>query len=315
MKVIKAICFTLCLTLYSFSHLLITAQEQVAEQITEQVIDQVIEQATEQVVEPVDLSIEGKFVWADLYSNDIASSIDFYTKTFGWSVIKIGDKNDVYYLFMSDDKAVAGVIDRPAEQEGAVEALWIGSIGVQNIQQVVDSAKSEGSTVLMNPSNFDLFGTRAVIADPRGSIFSLLDIGSINPDNKKHLSDRWGWAQLFSINPKKASGFYYSVFDYKINKGEPPRMKSIYILYSHDTAQAGIAKLPSNYEQRDHWINFIEVDNVKDTITKATENGAKLISDLKEDQRLAVIVDPNGAFLGLKSKSLAKTPENNPEQK
>jgi predicted enzyme related to lactoylglutathione lyase len=61
---------------------------------------------------------------------------------------------------------------------------------------------------------------------------------------------------------------------------------------------ASIVSLPESFEQRDRWVNFIEVDNLVDTLAKATKNGATVIYQPKDDT-IAIISDPNGALLGL----------------
>lgn len=62
--------------------------------------------------------------------------------------------------------------------------------------------------------------------------------------------------------------------------------------------QASIVKLPESFEQRDRWVNFIEVENIDTILSKATDNGATIIYQ-PESIGLAIIADPNGALLGL----------------
>lgn len=52
------------------------------------------------------------------------------------------------------------------------------------------------------------------------------------------------------------------------------------------------------FEQRDRWVNFIEVNKLNTILSKATANGATVIYQPK-NRGLAIIADPNGALLGL----------------
>lgn len=250
------------------------------------------EQPKEQIMEQAQ---QGKIIWADLYTGNVNASLDFYTDTFGWTVKKFGGTNDRYHLLFDGDKAVAGILAHSAERTKTDTALWIGSIATNNLQTHVTNAANNSATVLLKPHDFALYGKRAVIADPQGGIIALLDITSHGKTQQK-ISKKWDWAQLFSIDTKKAASFYQNTFNYNVE--EIADNKSSYYLSQQDQVMASIVSLPESFEQRDRWVNFIEVDNLVDTLAKATKNGAVVIYQPK-DSNLAIISDPNGALLGL----------------
>lgn len=238
---------------------------------------------------------QGKVIWADLYTSDVKASLDFYTDTFNWTVKKLSKKNDSYHLLFDGEQAVAGVLDRSAKRNKTETALWIGSISTDNVQATVNSAAKNNATILMALHDFALYGKRAVIADPQGGIISLLDISS-NEKIQQKISDKWNWAQLFSVNTKNAASFYKNTFNYSVE--QISTTTNSYYLSQQDEIRASIVKLPQSFEQRDRWVNFIEVDNLVNTLAKATTNGAVVIY-LPQDNDLAIISDPNGALLGL----------------
>ena len=237
----------------------------------------------------------GKLIWADLYTGDVNASLDFYTKTFGWSVKKSGKDNAKYHLLYDGEQPIAGVLARPANRNKTENALWIGSIATDNVQAVVNKATENKATILLQPHDFALYGKRAVIADPQGGIIGLLDIDANNKAHQK-ISDKWDWAQLFSINTDKAAVFYQSSFNYRIEK-VAPQQSSLYLI-QQDEIRASIVNLPTSFEQRDRWVNFVVVTNLTKTLTAATKNGAEIIHQPQGDT-FAIIADPNGALLGL----------------
>jgi predicted enzyme related to lactoylglutathione lyase len=250
------------------------------------------EQTEEQIT---DNTQQGKLIWADLYTGDIESSLNFYTETFGWTIKKFGKNNKNYYLLFNGDKAIAGVLDRSAERNKTDKALWVGSISTNNVQKSANRAAKNNATIILEPHDFALYGKRAIIADPQGAIIAFLDLNA-NDNAYSKISDLWNWAQLFSINTEKSASFYQQTFNYTVEK--VAKSQDSYYLSKQDEVKATIVKLPSSFEQRDRWVNFVDVQNLTHILAKATKNGATMIYQ-SEDNQLAIIADPNGAFLGL----------------
>lgn len=250
--------------------------------------------ATTTVQTTLEQSNEGKIVWADLYTGNVQTSLDFYTNTFGWSVKEFDEQNARYHLLYDGSHPIAGVIKRPAERNQSENSLWIGSVATNDVQQSVDSAVTHKATVIFPTHDFALYGKRAVIADPQGAIIAFLDL---DENNKAHqsIAKKWDWAQLLSTNPQKAAEFYQH-FGYTTEKVE--NNQGSFYLIKQQTLRASIVALPKSVEQRDKWINFVTVNNLADVLSKATKNGATIVYQPVAGQ-LAIITDPNGAILGL----------------
>ncbi len=238
---------------------------------------------------------QGKLIWADLYTGDVESSLSFYTKTFGWTVKKFGKNNENYHLLYDGNKAIAGVLSRPAQRNKTDKALWIGSVSTKNVQKNVDNATNNNATIILKTHDFALYGKRAVIADPQGAIIAFLDINT-NKNARSTISNKWDWAQLFSVNTEKSASFYQQTFNYTVEKVS--ENQDSYYLSKQNEVRATIVKLPDSFEQRDRWVNFIEVKDLSSTLVKASKNGAKIIYQ-PETSQLAIIADPNGALIGL----------------
>jgi hypothetical protein len=59
---------------------------------------------------------QGKIIWADLYTGDVKTSLNFYTDTFDWIVKKFKGKNYKYHLLFDGDQAIAGLLARAAQR-------------------------------------------------------------------------------------------------------------------------------------------------------------------------------------------------------
>lgn len=240
-------------------------------------------------------SSEGKIIWADLYTGNVESSLTFYTNTFGWSVKKFGQDNSRYHLLYDGAKPIAGVLARSAQRNKTENSLWIGSIATSNVQAGVDRATENKATIILAPHDFALYGERAVIADPQGGVIALLNLDEQQKSHQK-ISHKWDWAQLFSVNTQQAAKFYQNTFNYSIEAVD--NNKSSFYLLQQEAIRASIVHLPTSFEQRDRWVNFVEVTSLKVTLAAAIKNGANIIYQPEGDQ-LAIISDPNGALLGL----------------
>jgi len=237
----------------------------------------------------------GKLVWADLYTGDVNASLKFYQKTFGWTVKAFAKDSTKYHILYDNGQAIAGVLARDSKRNKTDNALWVGSIDTDNVTSRIELSAKNNGTIILAPHEFKLYGKRAVLADPQGAIIALLELDLTNKNHQK-MSTKWDWAQLFSTNTKKAATFYQDAFDYTI---EPLNTnKDSFFLIQSESVQASIVNLPESFEQRDRWVNFIEVNNITAVLSKATTYGATIIYHAK-DKGVAILSDPNGAFLGL----------------
>ncbi|PKH85732.1 VOC family protein [Colwellia sp. Bg11-28] len=237
----------------------------------------------------------GKLVWADLYTGDVEASLKFYHDTFGWTVKEFAKEQAKYHLLYDNGQAVAGVLERDSKRNKTDNALWVGSIDTDNVSSRSALAAKNNATIILAPHDFTLYGKRSVLADPQGGVIALLELDLTNKNHKK-ISNKWDWAQLFSTNTKQAALFYQDTFGYTL---EPINAKKeSFFLIQAEMVQASIVKLPDSFEQRDRWVNFIEVNNLSTILSKATSNGATIIYQ-PENRGLAIIADPNGALLGL----------------
>ncbi len=244
----------------------------------------------------------GKFIWADLVSSDPEASIEFYTAVFGWEIKQTGNAEETYYHVSNNGKLIAGIVPRTSDDTSDKKALWVGHISTPDIHAATTTAENLGAHLALAPKEFGQRGLHAIIRDPQGAVIGLLQSSSGDPVDNEAGDGPWAWAQLFSTNPTKATAFYTDVFAYETKAITETSNDNDYLLRSQNTARASIAPLPASLPQRDRWVGFINVDNLKITLAKSTELGARVIYPPREQMlngRLAIIADPNGALLGL----------------
>lgn len=105
--------------------------------------------------------------------------------------------------------------------------------------------------------------------------------------------------ELNSQQPKEAVDFYSKVFGWKIAEPNWDYWEVTTGVDKQRGINGGIAKGPFDYP---HGIRIqIEVESIDEAISKAQENGAKIVRDKMDFEHfyLAYLVDPTGLGFGL----------------
>ncbi len=117
----------------------------------------------------------GVFMREALFTMDIQRARVFYEGLFAWSSEQtdIGDLAFYSSFGSADDSPVAAALAIPEELNHAVQ--WVPYIGVADVDIVAEKAKSLGAKMMLPPSTMDDMGRYALLRDPTGALFGLLD--------------------------------------------------------------------------------------------------------------------------------------------
>lgn len=169
------------------------------------------------------------------------------------------------------------MLSREIKRNQTEKALWIGSFTANNVQAIVQKSAKQKATTILEPHTFNLYGKRAVIAVPQGGIVALLELAPNNNQHKKSVKN--GYRHNFSVLiPVKLQSFTNIVSISKTESLESNK-NSYYLsqLGEQGEVSASIVTLPKSFEQRERWVNFIEVSNLATLLRKTQDNGGKVI--------------------------------------
>jgi predicted enzyme related to lactoylglutathione lyase len=126
--------------------------------------------------DPADfLATPGEWIWSSLHVNDADKAAAFYQTLFGYDVFDLAtDDGSEHVILSSDDYARAGVNAFPA---GASRPRphWLNFVRVVDAGDAAAKAVALGGRVLVEP-HVDRHGGRvAVVADPMGAPFGLME--------------------------------------------------------------------------------------------------------------------------------------------
>jgi uncharacterized protein len=243
--------------------------------------------------------LPGKFVWADLVTDDMMAAQKFYTGLFGWRFYDYGG----YFIGMNDDRPLCGMFQRPRPADQSAKPRWFGFISVSDVQRAKEAVTKAGGRVLAPPQKMPKRGEQAVFADPEGVMFGVVKSSAGDPEDFLAAPGDWIWVQFLSRDARKAAEFYRTVSGYEIVANTQSNRVSDYVLTSKGYARATVRTIRTDDEKvRPIWLPFVRVRNVGESVAKAKELGGKGLIEPKPelfDGKVALIADPTGAAIGI----------------
>ena len=243
--------------------------------------------------------LPGKFVWADLVTDDVPVARKFYAQLFGWSFWDMGD----YTIALNDERPLCGMFQRLRPKDRVAEPRWFGYISVGSVERVQGAVTKAGGRVLAAPRQMPKRGDQAVFADPEGAVFGVVKSSAGDPEDFLAEPGEWIWIQLLSRDARKAAEFYRKVAGYDVVENTANNRLNDYVLTSKGYARATVRTIPSaNTQVQPTWLPFVRVKNVGESVAQAKQLGGKVRIEPKPelfDGKVAVIADPTGAVIGI----------------
>ena len=244
--------------------------------------------------------LPGKFVWADLVTDDVAAARTFYAGLFGWTFRDVGD----YAIAANDERPVCGMFQRP-RPPGRPDARprWFGYISVANVGRAERAVTRAGGRVVAAARKFPERGEQAILTDPEGAVFGVIKSSSGDPEDFLAEPGDWIWAQLLCRDASKAGEFYRDIAGYEVVENTTSGRLSDLVLSSKGFARATVRAIPAaNREVSSGWLPFVRVKSVTESVALAKTLGGKAVLEPRADRaegRVAVVADPTGAAIGL----------------
>lgn len=243
--------------------------------------------------------LPGKFVWADLVTDNVPTARTFYAKLFGWKFRDFGG----YSVAYNEERPLCGMFQRLRPTDRKAEPRWFGYISVSNIGRAKKEIVKAGGRVLAEAKNMPKRGEQAVFADPEGAIFGVVKSSEGDPEDFLADPGDWIWMQLLGRDARKQAEFYRAVAGYEVAENSRPNRVNDYVLISGKYARATVRAIPqANTHVQPTWLPYVRVKSVRETVALARQLGGQVLVEPRADlldERAAVIADPTGAALGL----------------
>jgi predicted enzyme related to lactoylglutathione lyase len=237
-------------------------------------------------------SAVGTFVWHEHVSADPQRAQQFYADLLGWEYTDFGEG---YTVINSGGQGHGGF---PPAMDG-VPPHWLGSVQVEDTDGVIEKAKSGGGNVVMGPMDIPDVGRYAVVTDPQGGGFSVIQVAAEGGPMGKGV---FVWDELATSDVAAAKTFYSEVLGWS---SEDMDMGGdfTYTIFKHPNAEQGVGgAMPQGEAPATMWLSYIDAPDIDATAAKAKELGATVMRepfDIENIGRIAIVIDPTGAAFGL----------------
>jgi uncharacterized protein len=111
----------------------------------------------------------GAFTWSELSTSDVGKAAAFYGKVFGWAPQPFEEME--YTVFQNGDRAIGGAMKSPAP---GMPSYWLVYFDVDDTDATAKTARDNGATIMVEPTDIPEVGRFAVITDPQGATFGVI---------------------------------------------------------------------------------------------------------------------------------------------
>lgn len=262
------------------------------------------------------MSDQGKPCWYELGTNDLDAAAAFYGRILGWRVVDSGMQGFDYRLAKSGEAMVAGLMSNAGE-EGGPPPNWLIYFEVGDCDAQVAKIQAAGGGALKGPAEIPGTGRFAVVVDPQGAAFGLLqpdlsgmsaaDLAKAEAEGgafDQNKAGRGNWNELMSTDPQAAFAFYADLFGW--TKGEAMAMgdMGVYQLFRHEGADIGgmmgLGDWPSS-----GWLPYFGVDAAATETAEAVVSAGGVVrhgpAEVPGPAWIVIAQDPQGAWFAVVS--------------
>jgi len=251
------------------------------------------------------VDVRGKFVWHQLMSRDVPGAKDFYSRLVGWKTLP-WPLDPAYTVCHADAGPVAGIMEIPSDLPSEVPSHWLQYIGTRDVDSTAQAAVRAGGSIVKGPSDMQGAGRYAVLKDPQGAVFAIID-----PENAKPEAagtpplGAFSWHELATSDNEAAFAFYSGLFGWDAIQRMDMGPVGVYLIFGENGVQrGGIYIKPAENPGPPSWLPYVHVPNADEGYAVALSKGAKGTvppMDVPNGGRIANVIDPAGASFAVHS--------------
>ena len=114
----------------------------------------------------------GAMCWNELQTRDPKSAVQFYSGLLGWKA----KESPEYTEWVNQGKEIGGMLEMKGEMFKGIPPHWITYFAVEDCDKTAAAAGANGGTVYVEPTDIPNAGRFAVLADPQGAAFAVIQL-------------------------------------------------------------------------------------------------------------------------------------------
>lgn len=117
----------------------------------------------------------GEWIWSSLITSDPTKAADFYRTLFQFNVTELPATPGATHLLLTTGNYARATVNTLPPNAPHVRPAWLNFVRVEDVDATTAKAVSFGGRVLVQPHDDPLGGKLALIADPGGAPFGILE--------------------------------------------------------------------------------------------------------------------------------------------
>jgi len=248
------------------------------------------------------------FMWYDLVTTDPEAAAAFYHAVTGVTAQPPqGDRG--YRVLTLGEIGIGGVMPlSPEMQDGGMQPVWLGYVGVEDVDAAAARLQQEGGTLQRPPETVPGIVRFAVVSDPQGAGFLLLRGLSTEAFQRPPVtaSGRVAWNELHAVDGNTALDFYTRLFGWqKVWDHDMGSMGTYRLFNTGEGEPVGgvmtkMAPVPVPF-----WLFYFQVEAIDAALDRVKAQGGEVLNGPHEvpgGSWTAQCVDPQGAMFALVSR-------------
>lgn len=249
------------------------------------------------------VDVRGRFVWHELMTRDVAGAKNFYSKLTGWKA-QPWPLDPAYTVCQSGAGPTAGLLAIPADMPAEMPAHWLGYIGTRDVDGTVAAAVRAGGSIVKGPDDIKGAGRYAVLKDPQGAVFAILDPENARAESMGHPEiGTFSWHELATTDNEAAFAFYSSLFGWDAITRMDMGPLGTYLIFGWKGQQrGGIYNKPPDMPAPPNWLPYAQHGNTDEAAKMAVASGATIMNgpmDVPGGSRILALMDPTGAAFAI----------------
>ena len=253
-------------------------------------------------------------IWYELMTPDPGAVASFYRAVTGWDIPAQGhampNGSEYREIKRPDGGSAGGVLTLTTQMaDSGVRPHWATYFHVDDVDASVAKATGMGAAVHMPAMSMPGVGRMAMIADPQGAVFYLMD-PTPPPDRPDAQSDAFQsktpghcwWNELETTDEPGATAFYTTLFGWGAEQAMPMGEHGNYRFVETGGEQIGAINPWMADYMTVGWLPYFGVADIDAAKIAAEANGGTIAHDVHQvptGDFIFIARDPAGATVGL----------------
>lgn len=242
-----------------------------------------------------------EFVWCDLSSPRLDKARVFYPTVLGWSLHDTGGavRGDDYLIAMAAHRPAAGLYTTPQMyQDMGMPSFWMSYVRVDGLESIVERAIELGARCEIAPTAFDEDSRFALIRDPAGAGFTLLEGDDPGGRDEDGRPGRMIWNELHVPELNGVAAFYRDLFDWTITPDHTGQGRH-QVSGPDGAAVASIVEMAETVKgPKNYWAVVFAVHDLEAALQAVTDQGGSVLHHIT-DAAFAMASDDQAAMFCL----------------